>query len=197
MILTCREMQRVKVYWRCWSDWGSSLSAIHMSLGRVSPHVRLTSALKSAGVVRWREIWWIDFITWRRESVRIIGGSILLPSVQLWLTCAVQHCGLNVYILFGGLTTCEISIQNIHNSTIGLRRTKHTVINVALKEVYSLGLTKHYWRRWTREAKDEDVQRDKYLSYQKLIRRSSCRRPLKMRCQRRRSATTSIGSSLW
>lgn len=36
MRLTCREMQRVKVYWRCWSDWGSSLSAIHMSLGRVS-----------------------------------------------------------------------------------------------------------------------------------------------------------------
>lgn len=37
MRLTCREMQRVKkVYWRCWSDWGSLLSAIHMSLGRVS-----------------------------------------------------------------------------------------------------------------------------------------------------------------
>lgn len=56
MRLTCREMQRVKVYWRCWSDWGSSLSAIHMSLGRVSPHVRLTSARKSTGVVGWREI---------------------------------------------------------------------------------------------------------------------------------------------
>ena len=41
---------RVKVYWGCWSDWGSSLSAIHMSLGRVSPHVRLTSARKSTGV---------------------------------------------------------------------------------------------------------------------------------------------------
>lgn len=49
----------MKIYWRCWSDWGSSLSAIHMSLGRVSPHVRLgrlTSARKSFGVVGWREI---------------------------------------------------------------------------------------------------------------------------------------------
>jgi hypothetical protein len=98
-----------------------------------------------------------------KESVNIIEGSILLPSVQLWLTCTVQHCSLNVYI-FEVLTICEISIQIIHNSTVGLRRTKRTVINVALKKVYSL-VTKHLGGDGVERRKMRTYNLlDKYLS---------------------------------